>query len=171
MRPPVEVTVRPRTPEDLPELVAILAEQQPTSRYPFRWPLPFPVEQFIVRDAEEASWVAEIDGRAVGHVSVGRPRGDLAGDFLRLTGRADVATVSVLFVASSAQGSGVGGRLLDTAVAWTQRQGRLPVLDVFPSHSSALAVYRHRGWREIGQTHPEWLPEGEEPLLLMVFED
>ncbi len=170
MRVPVDVTVRPRTADDLPELAAILAEQQPTSRYPFRWPLPFPVEQFIVRDAEEASWVAEIDGRAVGHVSVGRPRGNLADEFLRITGRADVATVSVLFVATSAQGSGVGGRLLDSAVAWAQGRGRLPVLDVFPSHSAALAVYRHRGWREVGQTRPEWLPEGEEPLLLMVLD-
>ena len=101
--------------------MAVLAEQQPTSRYPFRWPLPFPVEQFIVREAEKASWVAEIDDRPVGHVSVGRPRGDLAeSEFLRITGRTDVATVSVLFVATSTQGSGVGGRLLDTAVAWAR---------------------------------------------------
>ncbi len=170
MRVPVEVMVRPRAAQDLPELAQILAEQQPTSRYPFRWPLPFPVEQFIVRETEEASWVAEIDGRPVGHVSVGRPRGDLADEFLQITGRDDVATVSVLFVATSTQGSGVGGRLLDTAVTWAQDRGRLPVLDVFPSHGAALALYRRRGWREVGQTHPEWLPAGEDPLLLMVLD-
>jgi len=122
-----------------------------------------------VRESEEAAWVAVVDGHPVGHVSVGRPRGGLADEFVRATGRTDVSTVSVLFVARSAQGSGVGGRLLDTAVSWAQDRGRLPVLDVFPSHSAAVAVYRHRGWREVGQTHPEWLPEEEEPLLLMAL--
>lgn len=168
MRVP-HITVRLRSADDVAGLAEILAAQQQFSRYPFRWPLPFPVEQFIVRESEEAAWVAELDGRLVGHVSVGRPRADLAEAFAGATGAGEVATVSVLFVDRSAQGSGAGGRLLDTAVSWARERGRLPVLDVFPSHGAALAVYRHRGWREIGQHHPAWLPEGEEPLLLMVL--
>ena len=150
-------------------LAEILAEQQPASRYPFRWPLPFPVEQFIVRDTEEAAWVALVDDRPVGHVSVGRPRGELEDAFLEVTCETALATVSVLFVAPAAQGTGVGGALLDTAVAWARDRERLPVLDVFASHGSALAVYRHRGWREVGTHRPAWLPDGEEPLLLMVL--
>lgn len=164
-----QISVRRRSPDDVAGLAEILAAQQQFSRYPFRWPLPFPIEQFIVRESEEMAWVAELDGRLTGHVSVGRPRADLADAFDSVTGSADVATVSVLFVDRSAQGTGVGGRLLDTAVAWAREQGRLPVLDVFPSHGAALAVYRHRGWREVGQHHPAWLPEGEEPLLLMTL--
>ena len=69
--------VRPRTPGDLPALVRSLGEQQPTSSYPMRWPLPFPVEQFIVREGQERSWVVVLGGRVVGHVGVGRPRGDV----------------------------------------------------------------------------------------------
>lgn len=164
-----QIVVRRRGAEDITQLAEILAAQQRFSRYPFRWPLPFPVEQFIVRESEEAAWVAERDGRLVGHVSVGRPRADLAAAFAAVTGAADVATVSVLFVDRSAQGSGVGGRLLDTAVGWAREHRRLPVLDVFPSHGAALAVYRHRGWHEVGQHHPAWLPEGEEPLILMTL--
>ena len=156
-------------PEDLPVLVEILAAQQPGSRYPFRWPLPFPVEEFVVRGHEEAGWVALVDGRLVGHVSVGRVEGDLADAFVGATGRPseELALVSVLFVSPEAQGTGVGGRLLDTAVAWARDRHRLPVLDVVPSHGSALAVYRHRGWQVVGTVRPAWLPDDEEPLLLM----
>ena len=32
---------------------------------------------------------------------------------------------------------------------------------------TALAVYRHRGWRVVGETRPAWLPADEDPLLLM----
>ncbi len=164
-----DVAIRGRRPEDLPGLVEILAAQQPASRYPFRWPLPFPVEEFVVRSHEEAGWVALVDGRLVGHVSVGRVEGDLAEAFVAATGRPgeDLALVSVLFVSPEAQGTGVGGRLLDTAVAWARDRHRLPVLDVVPSHGSALAVYRHRGWQEIGSVRPAWLPDGEDDLLLM----
>jgi hypothetical protein len=82
-----DVAIRGRRPEDLPRLVEILAAQQPASRYPFRWPLPFPVEEFVVRSHEEAGWVALVDGRLVGHVSVGRVEGHLAEAFVGATGR------------------------------------------------------------------------------------
>ena len=78
--------VRPRTPGDLPALVRSLGEQQPTSSYPMRWPLPFPVEQFIVREGQERSWVVVLGGRVVGHVGVGRPRGDVERAFLDALG-------------------------------------------------------------------------------------
>ncbi len=151
--------------------MAALAEQQPSSRYPFRWPLPYPVEDFLVRSHEEAAWVARVDGRAVGHVSIGRVEGDVAVPFTTATGRPaeELAIISVLFVALETLGSGIGGRLLDTAVDWARQHGRLPVLDVVPSHGAALAVYRHRGWEVVGELRPAWLPAGEESMLLMVL--
>ena len=55
-------------------------------------------------------------------------------------------------------------------MAWARDRHRLPVLDVVPSDGSALAVYRHRGWQEIGSVRPTWLlADGEEDLLLMSF--
>ncbi|MEO5851966.1 MAG: GNAT family N-acetyltransferase [Nocardioides sp.] len=164
-----QVQIRPREAADLPRLVEILAAQQPASHYPFRWPLPFPVEQFVVRGHEEAGWVALVEGRVAGHVSVGRVEGELAEAFVLGAGllAERLALVSVLFVSPDEQGTGLGGRLLDTAVAWARNRDRLPVLDVLPSHGTALAVYRHRGWHEIGAARPAWLPHDEEPLLLM----
>ena len=49
----VDPLIRARRDDDLPELARVLAEQQPVTRYPLRWPLPFPVEQFLVRATEE----------------------------------------------------------------------------------------------------------------------
>lgn len=167
----MSLVLRTRRPGDLPVLGELLAEQQPASRYPFRWPLPVPVEQFLVREGEEASWVAELDGALAGHVCVGPVSrlGDVAGVFRTATGCTEPALVSVLFTGTAARGRGVGGVLLDAAVAWAQERDRVPVLDVVQRHSSALAVYRHRGWAEIGRSRFPWLPDEEPDVLLMAL--
>ncbi len=165
------VTIRARRPADVPGLVALLAEQQPTSRYPLRWPLPFPVEQFLVRSTEEAAWVAEVDGVLAGHVAVTLPTGELAEAFARAHPGREVAEVSVLFTGLAARGSGVGGRLLDTAVAAIRDGGRTPALDVLPGHSVAVQVYRHRGWVEVARARPAWLPPDQPDVLLLVLPD
>lgn len=160
------MTVRPRTPADVPALVDVLARQQAGSRYPLRWPLPFPVERFVVRDTEEASWVAEVDAQVVGHVAVTRVEQP---EHFRIAG--DLAAVSVLFVADEVRGTGLGGRLLDAAVGWIRERDRVPVLDVVPRHSRAVEVYRRRGWVEVARRRPDWLPADEEDLVLMELPD
>ncbi|MBD8870446.1 GNAT family N-acetyltransferase [Nocardioides sp. MJB4] len=154
----------------MPELVRLLGEQQPSSGYPVRWPLPFPVEEFLVRDDEERAWVAEVDGRVVGHAAVGQVRDLGVREVLRgATGGVGVAAISVLFVAVDLVGRGVGGRLLDEAVAFIRGTGRLPVLDVVRTHGTAVEVYRHRGWQVVGEARPAWLPADREPVLLMAL--
>lgn len=172
--------IRRRRDADLGVLAAVLAEQQPASGYPYRWPLPFAVERFLVRDYEEAAWVAQVADPAapsgpvdpvVGHVMVGsvEDMGEVAETFREATGCPDPAIVSVLFTATSVRGQGIGGRLLDTATEWARQRGRVPVLDVIPLHASAMAVYRHRGWVEVGRTRFDWLPDGEPDVLLMAL--
>ena len=165
-----ETRIRARVPDDLPALVAALTDQQPSYGYPLRWPLPFPVEQFIVRSYEEQAWVAERDGHVVGHVMIGRVEDDQAAAVVTAaTGRHELATVSVLFVAQDARGHGVGKLLLDTAVDWAVRRGRLPVLDVVPKHRGAVAFYRHLGWSDVGRFRPAWLPDGHDDVVLMAL--
>jgi len=162
--------IRPRRDIDVPVLADLLTEQQPASRYPYRWPLPFPVEAFLVRDHEQAAWVAELDGTAVGHVMVGSVESELsAEEFRGRTGCAEPAVVSAMFVDAAVRGRGVGGLLLDTAVAWARERGRVPVLDVVPLPDTALEFYRHRGWVEIARRRVDWLPTDHPHVLSLAL--
>jgi len=168
------VSFRPRKAADLPALVALLAAQQSRSYYPFRWPLPFPAEQFVARESEEQSWVAEVDGVPVGQVALTTVGDDALGRiWAAATGReaSTMGCISAFFVDESRRGVGIGGGLLDLAVARLREQGRLPVLDVVQRHGSAVAIYRHRGWRVVGEARPPWLPDDEPPVLAMVLDD
>lgn len=167
------IVVRARAGGDVPALVDVLAAQQARSRYPMRWPLPYPVERFVVRGGDEAAWVAELDGSVVGHVAVASAGEDAAAFLAALPGRraAELTLVSTLFVAEAARGAGVGRRLLEVAVSWARARGRLPVLDVVPLNAAAVGVYRRGGWIEVGRARPSWLPDDAADVLLMVLPD
>lgn len=171
---PLPVTVRPRRPGDVRRLAEVLAEQQPVTGYPLRWPQPHGAERFVVRPGQEAAWVAEREGPAagevVGHVAVA-PVSDPeeAAVLAEALGQDRFASVSVLFVAREVAGRGVGGLLLDTAVAHVGAGGRVPVLDVVPTHAAALAFYRRRGWVEVARHRPPWLLTTAPDALLMAL--
>jgi GNAT superfamily N-acetyltransferase len=165
----VTVTIRERRADDLPALVAALTAQQAATQYPVRWPLPFPVEDFLVRPGEERAWVAELDGEVVGHVAVYELGGPLREAFETAAGTDELAELAVLFVSRDVIGTGVGGRLHDTAVDWIIASGRQPVLDVVPVHDRAVAVYEHRGWTAIGEARPAFLGDEHPALVLMTL--
>ena len=64
--------------------------------------------------------------------------------------------------------AGIASALLDTATAWAQAEGLVPVLDVVSQHRGIVDLYARRGWREVGIAHPGWLPEAS--LVLMVLD-
>ncbi|MEP9363805.1 GNAT family N-acetyltransferase [Nocardioides sp. CN2-186] len=165
----MSVTVRERRPDDIPVLAAVLAEQQASSHYPVRWPLPIPIEDFLVRPGEERAWVAEVEGQVVGHVAVYGADGPLRDAFVAGAGTDRLAELAVLFVGSGVIGTGVGGRLIDVAVEWIRASGRQPVLDVVPVHDRALAVYLRRGWTVIGEVQPAYLGPDFPTLTLMTL--
>ncbi|GAB3991172.1 hypothetical protein GCM10028771_10300 [Nocardioides marmoraquaticus] len=146
-------------------------EAEPSSEYPLRWPLPFPVRDFVVRTTEEHAWVAEDHERLLGHVAV-TGLGDLAPAFAAAldTDAAGLRAVSGLFTRLSARGTGLGARLLEVAVRRIRDAGHRPVLDVVPTHTAAVSLYRTRGWREVGRLRPEWLPPERPDLLLMTLD-
>ncbi|QKE86078.1 GNAT family N-acetyltransferase [Arthrobacter sp. NEB 688] len=165
--------MRPRRPADVPALVEVLAAQQPASRYPVRWPLPFPVEEFVVRPGELGAWVVIEAGAVAGHVAVLEPgEGWETEAFVDATGlpATDLGTVSTLFVDPARRGLGLGSRLLGTAVEHVRSLGRVPVLDVVQEHSVAADLYRRRGWRVVGEARPHWLPADRAPVLLMTLD-
>ncbi|KAB2812972.1 GNAT family N-acetyltransferase [Pimelobacter simplex] len=164
--------IRPRRAADLPALADVLFAQQPETRYPYRNPLPIPVEQFLHADDARAAWTAELGGRPVGHVCWTAP--DDAGERDRYCAEAhgcsvaDLGWVSTLFVGAAARGHGVGRMLLDTAVADVRRAGRRPCLEVLPLHAAAHGLYRAAGWTEAARVSAPWAPPGV-PVVLMVL--
>jgi GNAT superfamily N-acetyltransferase len=139
--------------------------QQPLTRYPFRNPLPFPVEQFVQRPGELGAWVAEVDDRPgpVGHVSlVAVGEHHLGPRWAAAVGRPveDLAAVSVLVVDPEVTGRGLARALLDTCEAHAHGLGRVPVLEVLGLQQRAAGIYASRGWRAIGEDEPDWLPPG-----------
>ncbi|XVX20071.1 GNAT family N-acetyltransferase [Actinomycetota bacterium] len=166
--------IRPRRDEDVPALVEVLAEQRPTSRYPIRWPLPFPVEDFIAREGELLALVAEVDGQLAGHISVLRPVGGPDGPaplWAAAHGRPaeELAVVTAFFIGTPWQGTGLGGRMLDKAVEWIHANGYAACLDVVQGFSPAADIYRRRGWVAVGEFRPDWLPDEVAPMLAMVL--
>jgi GNAT superfamily N-acetyltransferase len=130
------INVRSRRPADIPALVDVLWAQQTTSQYPFRRPLPVPVEQFMHADDAVAAWTAELEGRPVGHVCrVRPPHHDLpdAAEMNRACARAhrcdvdQLAWICTLFVGLQGRGQGIGRRLLSAVVEDIHAVGLHPV--------------------------------------------
>jgi GNAT superfamily N-acetyltransferase len=169
---PTPLTIRPRDAEDVAALVGILEAQQPGTGYPVRWPLPFPVEDFIARPTEVAAWVAVEGGRVVGHVALTdvadgwEADGWCAGTGLPASA---LAAVSVLFVDPTVTGRGVGSTLLAAAVEQARSLGRTPVLDVVSESTRAVDLYERHGWQVVARARPSWLPPAHEPFLLMAL--
>ncbi|MDH2413685.1 GNAT family N-acetyltransferase [Nocardioides sp. CER19] len=89
-----------------------------------------------------ATWVADDDGGLVGFVSIGRGR-DGSGDL----------EVMALYVRRAHYGTGLGHRLLDTAIG--DRPAYLWVLD---GNARAIGFYERHGFAFDGQVEEE--PEG-----------
>jgi GNAT superfamily N-acetyltransferase len=167
-----ELVVRPREAADVTELGELLAAQRDASRYPLRWPLPFPVEEFVVRADDLAGWTALLDGRPVGHVSAQRAADEVVRPLWEQGhGRpADqLGVLGTLFVDPGVRGRGLGRLLHDTALGWLRDHDLGPCLDVVPIHAAAQAMYAAAGWREVGRVRPRWLPDGEPDVVAMVL--
>ncbi|WP_264925878.1 GNAT family N-acetyltransferase [Streptomyces sp. A012304] len=151
-------SIRPRVPADLDACVAALAPVHTHSDYPVNWPAD--PAAWLTPPALLEGWVAELDGRIVGHAALCRATdGDPAP---RLWGSrrpgAAAACVSRLFVAPSVRGLGVGAALMERAVGEALSRGLHPVLEVVASHPS-VAFYERLGWELLGVVDERWGPD------------
>lgn len=145
--------LRPRRPDDLPGLLALLQRAHERDGYPVRQEAVS--GGWLASDDELWSAVAEQDGRVVGHVALHPP--DPAGLPLwrTATGRdaEGLAMVSRLFTDGSVPGAGTA--LLAHAREQARADGRVPVLQVDPE-GAALGFYLRRGWRRLGTVRQQW---------------
>jgi len=103
-------------------------------------------QRIILGHAGYAVWLLERDGVAVGHVAAGPcglPHPEVApGD----------GEIKRLYVVQAEQGGGWGGRLLQTALDWLQREGpRTLWLGVWSENHGAQRLYARHGFHKVGQ--------------------
>lgn len=159
--------VRPRLAVDLPALAEALIEQQPLTRYPLRNPLPFPVSDFLHFDDAIDAWTGTVDGVPVGHIATTSGHaGANGGDELDRACAAahgcdveELVWLSAFFVGSAARRTGLGRKLLRTAVDSIRDSGGHPCLEVVPAFPAALKLYESTGWTEVLRTLPGWLAD------------
>ena len=143
--------IRPRRDDDLTACTRLVREVHAADRYP-RY-LPADLTSFLNPANPYGIWVAELDGRILGHIAL-VPRSvpaamELAAGAL---GRSEdqLAVVARLFVSPRARGAGAGRLLLDEATTAAAARGRWPVLDVDTELAGAIALYESRGWTRAG---------------------
>lgn len=143
--------IRPRREEDLERCVALLRRVYEVDRYPVIWPSET-VPWLLGRDPL-AAWVAEDDGRLLGHLSLhaidaSRARAQSC-EALGVEAEA-LAVVSRFFVSPDARGRGIGGELIARAEEHAAGNAVRLVLDVAEHNRDAIAFYERRGWTRVG---------------------
>jgi GNAT superfamily N-acetyltransferase len=156
---------RARTDADLAACAELLRAVHTRDGYPLY--LPADPAGWLSPPTLRAAWVAELDGRVVGHAALCRPSaGDEAPGRWAATGtperpgrRGDVAdpvVVSRLFVSPAARGLGIGAALLDHVRGEAVAAGLHAVLDVLSTDTGAVALYERLGWRHLGDAEQRW---------------
>ncbi|MFE9443551.1 GNAT family N-acetyltransferase [Streptomyces sp. NPDC006602] len=156
----VACVVRPRDASDIDECVRVLAQVHDGDGYPVNWP-ERPGE-WLTEPVQFASWVAELDGRIVGHIALsGSGAGDVApAQWSSLEGKPieSTAVVSRLFVSPAARGHGIGALLVAEVGREAQKRDLHPVLDVVATDTAAAALYERMGWRLLATVDQQWSP-------------
>lgn len=101
----------------------------------------------VLADPHYALWLAEDgDGRAIGYAQAGRcglPHADV---------RPEDGELKRLYVRAGLQGGGIGGALMDAAMAWLLRDGpRTLWLSVWSENPGAQRFYARHGFEFAGE--------------------
>ncbi|MFC4498846.1 MULTISPECIES: GNAT family N-acetyltransferase [Streptomyces] len=145
--------IRPFEDTDLPGAAAALTDVHATDGYPVEG-VARP-EEWLRSEDVLASWVAEVEGRIVGHVAVMRPRGEGAVSLWAEQSADDEQHIGVLarlFVVRDVRNRAVGAQLVRTAMGYGVSHGRRLVLDVMVKDQAALRLYERLGWLRTGRT-------------------
>lgn len=157
------VLVREKAEGDAAGCLHLLLEVHARDGYPLY--LPRDVPAFLTPEYEAAGWVAEQDGRVLGHVALHRPSLDpTLAAARRATGlpAERLVLVSRLFVAPDLRRTGVGRGLLRHATEHARALGLRAVLDVGQTLAAPAALYESEGWTRVDALH---LPLGQDRVL------
>ena len=153
-------TIRPRTPEDLNACIQLLHRVYAVDKYPVHGVSN--ARAFLTFSHLELAFVAESQGEIIGHVAIGKASdADIAAKLWRTQHpETEVAVLMRLFVDPEHRGSGISGKLIETAVKWNGERGRRLILFVLEKDPGAERLYRRLGWENFG-TGMHWYGEGK----------
>lgn len=141
--------IRPKRAADAAAVARLVLAVHRGDGYP-RY-LPDDLDHFMTSPCEVASWVAEVDGRIVGHVALHRADGDPTLPVaVRASGRRahELVVLARLVVSPDARGQGWGRALIDVAADTAQSAGQRLVLDVVQD-APAVSFYDKLGWTRV----------------------
>jgi len=101
-------------------------------------------------DSPKRTFVAKIDGKVVGYTSPDNENGK--------------KQLGAMYVATGAQGQGVGSKLLKKAIEWHGRSNDIYAYAV-SYNSKAIGFYEHFGFKKTGVERPEEIDENGIKLL------
>lgn len=159
--------IRVRTEADMDELVVVARRVRDSDRYPIFEPVQG-LRWFLTTPEPIMSWVAVDGGQIIGHVAL-NPSATSSTMRLIEARRAPASAVFVarLLVDPNWRGQHIGEGLLDHARRWAVANGHtvyLEAVDV-PEGAVALAMYRAKGWVEVGRVSFDFGDEGVEEVV------
>lgn len=146
------VEIRPRRPEDVPDLGAVLVRVHAQDGYPVEG-VDDP-EGWITPPREVAAWTALYVGRPIGHVSLTRaaPEDDAASLWARETG-GDLSRLVIpvrLFVDPPHRQRGAGQSLMRAAYGYATAHDVAITFDVMLKDRAAIRLYEALGCQRLG---------------------
>lgn len=162
-----DLTIRPRTNADLPAAAKALVNVHETDGYPVEG-VSDP-EGWLQSDALLTAFVAELDGRIVGHVAITRPQnGDAAAELYHAAPGESIAMLGRLFVVSDARGVGAARQLMGAAAKFARDRRMRLLLDVMEKDKAAIRLYERLGWTRLGATEHDAGDGRSVPALAML---
>jgi ribosomal-protein-alanine N-acetyltransferase len=149
----VTVTLRDMTREDLP---AVLAMEEELFA-PDTWTAAMYRDELARTDTRH--YLVAVDDAADGG------QGTVVG-YAGLIAYPEEAHIATIGVTASAQGQGIGALLLDTLLAEADTRSSVVLLEVRADNEVAQALYRRRGFTEIGRRRGYYQPSGTDAVVM-----
>ncbi|MFI1095054.1 GNAT family N-acetyltransferase [Streptomyces sp. NPDC020917] len=146
------IAIRPIMDTDVRGAAAALMKVHKTDGYPVEG-VEDP-EAWIRPPAVLSAWVAEDEGKIVGHVAVMRTQGEGAVSLWRdKSGESEgrIGVLARLFVVREARKHAAGERLMRAAMDYAKQNSLRLVLDVMTKDTAAIRLYERLGWQHIGE--------------------
>ena len=141
------VTLRDMTPADLP---AVLAMEE---------------ELFAPDTWTAAMYRDELRRTDTRHYLVAEDVSGVVG-YAGLIAYPEEAHIATIGVTGTRQGEGIGAQLLDTLLAEADTRSQVVLLEVRADNETARALYRRRGFAEIGRRRGYYQPSGTDAVVM-----